>query len=216
MQIARTAALLCLLLLAAPALADDDTHTAHLEVFCNATGHVHLVSVDGGTYQDCADGDCYVTIPNMTTRWLPCNQTDAAEIADEVVRELQQYPNYAPLTEKRIDSIVINSSTFMKDSWMEWAENTLMVNVGKQRQSESDLMNCTSKVEKLELSNQNMLDRQQPEAKAYEDQIERLESDNVWYQRFLIGGWLVALIFILKEKGIGSKNVYDRFKRRSH
>lgn len=206
-------AAVCLLLLAAPALADD-VHTAHLEVFCNSTGHVHLVSIDGGTYQNCEGGDCYVTLPNTTTRWLPCNQTDAAEIAEAVVREMDRYPNYQPLTEKRIDAVVINSSTFMKDSWMEWAERTLMPNLKKLRQGEDDLGNCTQKLREMEMSKQNIIDRHQPEIKAYEDRIERLESDETWYQRFLLGSWVIALLFILMEKGVVSKNLYDRVKGR--
>jgi hypothetical protein len=124
----RALCILFFLLLAGPAIADD-THSAHLEIFCNSTGHIQLVSIDGGSYQNCDGGDCWVEMPNSTTLWMPCNDTNSSEIAQEVLDELQKDGDFKPLSEDLIKSITINSSTYMKDSWMSWAENTLMPNV---------------------------------------------------------------------------------------
>ena len=212
-EVIRTAVLLCFLLLAAPALADD-AHTAHLEIFCNATGYIQLISVDGGAYQNCDGGDCYIELPNTSTRWLPCNQANATDIAEAVVREMDRYPNYQPLTEKRIDAIVVNSSTFWKDSMTDLWYNTVMANVDEMDAVKGDLGNCTQKLREVEMAKQNIIDRDQPEKKAYEDQIKRLKHDVVWYQRFLLGGWFIALLLILVEKGLVSKNLYDQVKGR--
>jgi len=198
-----------------PTLADD-THTTHLEVFCNSTGHIQLVKIDGGSYQDCDGGDCWVEMPNSTTLWMPCDDADAEEIAKEVVYKLENHSNYKPLSEERIESIAINSSTYMKDSWMSWAENTLMPNVEAQEKTKGELSNCTWKLREAELSKQNLVDTHQPEIKGYEDRIAQLESDNMWYGRFLIGGIFLGILFLLKERGILSKNVFDKTKRRSN
>ena len=90
-KLVRIVALLCLLLIAAPVDASE-THTAHLKIFCNTTGHVQLISIDGGTYQECAGGDCRILIPNSTTVWLPCNHSsaNASEIAKELADVLQK------------------------------------------------------------------------------------------------------------------------------
>jgi len=206
--------LLCLILLATPALADNDTHSVHLEIFCNSTGHIQLVSIDSGSYQNCVGGDCYVEIPNTTVRWLPCEQVDADEIAGEVVEKLRKYPSYQPLSEEQIDSIVANSSTFMKDSWVAWADGTLMPNVATLEQSKSDLSNCTWELREAQMSKQNILDRHQPEINMYEQRISELESANKIYSYSILGGIVVALLFLLKEKGILSRNLYDRTKRK--
>jgi hypothetical protein len=200
-------------LLAGPVIADD-THSAHLEIFCNSTGHIQLVSIDGGSYQNCDGGDCWVEMPNSTTLWMPCNDTNSSEIAQEVLDELQKDGDFKPLSEDLIKSITINSSTYMKDSWMSWAENTLMPNVEAQDKTKEDLSNCTWKLREAEMSKQNLIDKHQPEIKGYTDRIANLESDNMLYGRFLIGGILLAVLFLLKERGILSKNLFDRTKRR--
>ena len=211
----RTLLVIFFLVLVGPTLADD-THTAHLEVFCNSTGHIQLVSIDNGSYQTCDGGECFIEIPNSTTRWMPCDNADASEIAKEVVYKLENHSNYKPLSEERIESIAINSSTYMKDSWMSWAENTLMPNVEAQEKTKGELSNCTWKLREAELSKQNLVDKHHPEIQVYEDRIAKLESDNMWYERFLIGGILIAVLFLLKERGILSKNVFDKTKRRNN
>lgn len=212
----RIAALLCLLLLAAPVLAVNSTHTAHLEIFCNTTGHIQLISIDGGAYQNCAGGDCWITMPNSTTIWLPCNHSaaNASEIAKEIVDELTKDADFKPLSEERIDAIAINSSTYMKDSWMAWAEGTLMPNIAMQDKTKGDLDNCTWKLREAEMSRQNIIDKHQPEIQGYKDRIEGLESENVWYGRFMLVGMLLVLLFVLKEKGILSRKSYDKYKRK--
>jgi hypothetical protein len=192
--------------------------SALLWVFCNTTGHIQLVSVDGGAYQDCAGGDCWITMANSTTIWLPCNQStaNAAEIAEEIADELQKYTDFKPLSEERINSITINSSTYMKDSWMSWAENTLMPNIAAQDKTKGDLDNCTWKLREAEMSRQNIIDKHQPEIQGYKDRIEGLESENVWYGRFMIGGILLVVLFLLKEKGILSRKVFDKTKRKRY
>ena len=209
----RALCILFFLFLAGPAIADD-THSAHLEIFCNSTGHIQLVSIDGGSYQNCDGGDCWVEMPNSTTLWMPCNDTNSLEIAQEVLDELQKDGEFKPLSEDLIKSITINSSTYMKDSWMSWAENTLMPNVEAQEKTKGDLSNCTWKLREAEMSKQNLIDKHQPEIEGYTDRIAKLESDNTWYGRFLIGGILLAVLFLLKERGILSKNLFDRTKRR--
>ena len=212
----RIAFALCLLLLAAPALADDDTHTAHIEIFCNSTGHIQLVSIDGGTYQNCDGGDCWIEMPNTSTRWMPCNETNISDIAEEIVSELEDSADFKPLSEERIDSIVVNSSTYMKDSWMDWAAGTLLPNIAAQEKTKGELANCTWKLREAEMSKQNMVDKHQPEIQGYKDRIEGLESDNTWYGRFVIGGILLAVFFLLKEKGIISRKAYDKYKRKRY
>lgn len=212
-ELIRTLCILFFLLLAGPAIADD-THTAHIEIFCNSTGHIQLVSIDDGTYQKCEGGDCWIEMPNTSTRWMPCNNTNVSEIAKGIVNELEKYPNYQPLSEERIESVTINSSTYMKDSWMSWAENTLMPNVEAQDKTKGELSNCTWKLREAETSKQNLVDKHQPEIQGYKDRIAKLESDNTWYGRFLIGGVLLAVAFLLKEKGLWSRNIFDKTKRR--
>ena len=207
------AAILCLLLLSGSVLAED-THTAHIKIFCNSTGQIQLVSIDGGSYQTCAGGDCFIELPNTTTRWMPCNDTNASDIVKGVVEELQKNGNFKPLSEERIDSIAINSSTYMKDSWMAWAEGTLLPNVELQEKTKGDLENCTWKLREIETSKQNIVDTHNYEIRGYTERIADLESDNMWYGRILIGGILLALVFLLKEKGIWSKNIFDKTKRR--
>lgn len=211
----RTLLIIFFLVLVGPSLADD-THSAHLEIFCNSTGHIQLVSIDNGSYQTCDGGECFIEIPNSTTRWIPCDDADAAEIAKEVVYKLENHSNYKPLSEERIESIAINSSTYMKDSWMSWAENTLMPNVEAQEKTKGELSNCTWKLREAELSKQNIIDKHNPEIKVYEDRIAKLESENTWYGRSIIVGILVAVLFLLKERGILSKNSFDKTKRRSN
>lgn len=207
------AAIFCLLLLAGPAIADD-THNAHIEIFCNSTGHIQLVSVDGGTYQTCEGGSCWIKLPNTTTRWMPCNNTNSSDIAKEIIDELQKNGDFKPLSEERIDSITINSSTYMKDSWMAWAEGTLLPNVDAQERTKGELSNCTWKLREVETSKQNIVDSHNNEIRGYTDRIADLESDNMWYGRILVGCTLLAVVFLLKEKGIWSKNIFDKTKRR--
>lgn len=206
-------AILCLLLLSGSALAED-THTAHIKIFCNSTGHVQLVSIDGGSYQTCNGGDCFIELPNTTTLWMPCNDTNASDIAKEIIDELQKDSDFKPLSEDRIDSIAINSSTYMKDSWMSWAENTLLPNVEAQEKTKGELSNCTWKLREVETSKQNIVDTHNYEIRGYTERIEDLESDNTWYGRILVGGLLLAVVFLLKERGILSKNIFDKTKRR--
>ena len=208
-------AILCLLLLSGGALAED-THTAHIKIFCNSTGHIQLVSIDNGSYQSCNGGDCFIDLPNTTTRWMPCNDTNASAIAKEIVDELKMDSCFKPLSEERIDSITINSSTYMKDSWMAWAEGTLLPNVEAQEKTEGDLANCTWKLREVETSKQNIVDTHNHEIRGYTERIADLESDNIWYGRFLVGGILLAVVFLLKEKGLLSKNLFDKTKRRNH
>ena len=155
-------------------------------------------------------------MPNMSTRWLPCNQTNGSEIAKEIMDELKTTADFKPLSEDRIDSIVINSSTYMKDSWMDWAAGTLMPNVAAQEKTKGELSNCTWKLREAEMSKQNIVDKHQPEIQGYKDRIEGLESDNTWYGRFVIGGILLAVFFLLKEKGIISRKAYDKYKRKRY
>jgi len=208
-------AILCLLLLSGGSLAED-THTAHIKIFCNSTGHIQLVSIDGRSYQTCNGGDCFIDLPNTTTRWMPCNNTNASDIAKEIIDELQKDPDFKPLSEERIDSITINSSTYMKDSWMSWAENTLLPNVETQKATKDVLSNCTWKLREIETSTQNIVDTHNNEIRGYTERIADLESDNMWYGRFMVGGILLVLVFLLKEKGLLSKNLFDKTKRRHH
>jgi hypothetical protein len=212
-RLIRTLLVIFFLVLVGPAIADD-THTAHIKIFCNSTGHIQLVSVDNGSYQTCNGGECFVEIPNSTTRWMPCDDADAEEIAKEVVYRLENHSNYKPLSEERIESIAINSSTYVKDSLVALWDNTYIPNVEAQENTKEELSNCTWKLREAELSKQNLVDKHQPEIKGYEDRIAQLESDNIWYGRFLIGGILIAVVFLLKERGIMSKNVFDKTKRR--
>ena len=145
---------------------------------------------------------------------MPCNDTNASDIVKGVVEELQKNGNFKPLSEERIDSIAINSSTYMKDSWMAWAEGTLLPNVELQEKTKGDLENCTWKLREIETSKQNIVDTHNYEIRGYTERIADLESDNMWYGRFLVGGILLALVFLLKEKGIWSKNIFDKTKRR--
>jgi hypothetical protein len=87
-------------------------------------------------------------------------------------------------------------------------------NVEAQDKTKEDLSNCTWKLREAEMSKQNLIDKHQPEIKGYTDRIANLESDNMLYGRFLIGGILLAVLFLLKERGILSKNLFDRTKRR--
>lgn len=209
----RIAIILCLILLATPALADD-THAIHLEIFRNSTGHVQLVRVDNGSYQNCEGGDCFVEVPNTTVRWLPCNQTDAVEIAEEVVDELRKHPNYQPLSEERIDAIVVNSSTFMKDSWMAWADMTLMPNVATLAQYKGDLGNCTQELREAQMSRQNIIDKHQPEIENYERRIADLEADNKIYTWGILGALVIGGLFLLKEKGFIARKYSDKVKNK--
>lgn len=208
--------IMILLLIVSPALAENDTHAVHLEIFCNSTGHVQLISIDGGEYQNCASGNCWIAVPNTTTRWIPHNETEAAEIAREVVSELHKYPNYKPLSEERIKSISVNSSTYVKDSGIEWATKTLMPNIQTLDSAKDDLRNCTTKLREAEMSRQNIIDMHKPEIESYTERIAGLESDTWWYQVFIIGGISVCVLFLLKERGILAGNLFDRVKRRKH
>lgn len=89
-----------------------------------------------------------------------------------------------------------------------------MPNIDAQEKTKGDLENCTWKLREAETSRQNIIDRHQPEIQGYKDQIESLESDNMWYGRFMIGGILLVVIFLLKEKGILSRKAYDKYKRK--
>lgn len=130
--------------------------------------------------------------------------------------ELTKDADFKPLSEERIDSITVNSSTYMKDSWMSWAENTLMPNIATQDKTKGDLDNCTWKLREAEMSKQNIIDKHQPEIQGYKDRIEGLESENVWYGRFMLVGMLLVLLFVLKEKGILSRKSFDKYKRKRY
>ena len=91
-----------------------------------------------------------------------------------------------------------------------------MVNIATQDRIQGDLDNCTWKLREAEMSKQNVIDKHQPEIQGYKDRIEGLESDNVWYGRFMILGIVVVVLFLLKEKGILSRKAFDRYKRKRY